>query len=54
MSFLVLVGAVVAIDLAAKATGGKTITAVLRDNRGEAAIGLLWLTVHVMKREEAK
>lgn len=51
MSFLALVGAVVAIDLAAKVTGGKTITAVLRANKGEAAIGLVWLTVHIYKSE---
>lgn len=47
MSFLALVGAVVAIDIAAKATGDKTISEVLRDNRLEAAIGMAWLAVHV-------
>lgn len=52
MSVLVLVGAIVAIDLAAKATGEKTISEVLRDNKSEAAIGLLWLAVHVFKRGE--
>lgn len=51
MSFLALVGAVVAIDIVAKVADAKTITQVLRDNRGEAAIGLLWLTVHIYKSE---
>lgn len=47
MSFLVLVGAIAAIDIAAKLAGEKTITQVLRDNKAEAAIGMLWLAVHV-------
>ena len=50
MAVLVLAGAVVAIDLVAKATGHDTITAVLRRNRGEAMIGVAWLAVHVGKR----
>lgn len=51
MSFLALVGAVVAIDIVAKTVGDRTITQVLRENRGEAAIGLAWLIVHVYKSE---
>lgn len=51
MAFLALVGAVVGIDIAAKVSGHDTITAVLRRNRLEASIGLVWLTVHVMGRD---
>lgn len=42
---LLLVGAVVVIDLACE----EPITAVLRRNRAEAAIGIAWLVAHVMK-----
>jgi hypothetical protein len=52
VSLLALVGAVVAIDVAAKLTGGDTITAVLRRNRAEALIGVLWLVVHVCKEDQ--
>lgn len=51
MSLLALVGAVVAIDVAAKLTHQDTITAVLRRNRAEAFIGVLWLAVHVAKED---
>jgi hypothetical protein len=50
MSFLVMVGAIVAIDIAAKVYGVPTITQTLRNNRDEAMIGLVWLGVHVCKR----
>lgn len=49
MPVLALVGAVVAIDIAAKVVGGDTITAVLRRNRLEALIGVTWLTVHILR-----
>lgn len=52
MSFLAMVGCVVAIDIAAKLAGEKTITRVLRDNKAEAAIGLLWLAVHVFGADD--
>lgn len=42
---LALVGAVVVIDTIAP----ETITKVLRRNRAEAYIGILWLAVHVSK-----
>ena len=51
MALLALVGAVVGIDIAAKLTGQPTITDILRRNRDEAVIGLVWLAVHVLKRE---
>lgn len=51
MALLALVGAVVGIDIAAKLTGQATITEILRRNRDEACIGILWLAVHVFKRE---
>lgn len=51
MPVLALVGAVVAIDVAAKLSGGDTITAVLRRNRAEAFIGIAWLAVHVARRD---
>jgi hypothetical protein len=53
MPVLALVGAVVAIDVVAKLAGGDTITAVLRRNRLEALIGVAWLTVHVMRGDDA-
>lgn len=52
MPVLALVGAVVAIDVAAKVVGGDTITAVLRRNRVEALIGVAWLTLHIMRRDD--
>lgn len=51
MALLALVGAVVTIDVVAKLTGKDTVTTILRRNRGEAIIGLAWLTVHVLKKE---
>lgn len=47
MSVLLLAGAVVVIDIVCP----ETITKVLRRNRGEALIGVLWLAVHIMKDE---
>lgn len=41
---LALVGAVVVID----AVAPTTITAVLRKHKTEAALGLLWLAVHIL------
>lgn len=51
MAVLALVGAVVGIDVVAKLRGTPTITQVLRNNRDEAFIGLVWLTVHLFKKE---
>lgn len=51
MALLTLVGAVVGIDIAAKLTGQATITDILRRNRAEAYIGLVWLLVHISKQE---
>lgn len=51
MALLALVGAIVGIDVAAKLTGQDTITGILRRNRAEALIGVLWLTVHVLKED---
>jgi len=51
MALLALVGAVVAIDVAAKLARQDTITAILRRNRAEAFIGIAWLTVHVAKKD---
>lgn len=53
MALLALVGAVVGIDIAAKLTGQDTITRILRRNRAEAYIGIVWLIVHVCKKETA-
>lgn len=49
MAVLAMVGAVVAIDVIAKVCRRDTITAVLRRNRGEALVGVAWLTVHIAK-----
>lgn len=51
MALLALVGAVVGIDVVAKLTRQDTITRILRRNRAEAYIGILWLIVHVSKKE---
>jgi hypothetical protein len=51
MALLALVGSVVVIDVAAKLAGHDTITRILRRNRAEAAIGVLWLAVHVLKED---
>lgn len=51
MALLALVGAVVGIDIAAKLTGQATITEILRRNRDEACIGLVWLALHILKHE---
>lgn len=51
MALLALVGSVVAIDIVAKLAGQDTITSILRRNRAEAFIGIVWLAVHVSKRE---
>lgn len=53
MSVLIMAGAVVAIDIAAKLMDADTITKVLRRNRIEALIGVTWLAVHVLNKEQA-
>ena len=51
MAVLALVGAIVGIDVVAKLAKQDTITAILRRNKAEALIGVLWLTVHVCKED---
>jgi hypothetical protein len=51
VAVLALVGAVVGIDVVAKLAGRDTITAILRRNRDEALVGLLWLAIHILKKE---
>lgn len=50
MSTLCLVAAVSVIDLAAKALGKSTISEELRANKGEAAIGVVWLVFHIFRK----
>lgn len=51
MPVLLLIGAIVGIDIGAKLLGKDTITAVLRRNKAEAGVGLVWLAIHVFRRD---